>query len=162
FGKDTTGNFKQTLIGIAVKGADSFFNIIHDGGRIEKLTDVFGIPGADDYIFRIPVLLEDLRKDDLLVLDDDNQGGKFKCLLYEGKGDKGGITGWVQDGTLVTQALPDTIFGVPVYAKVVGLLDGLLDKKEIAGITPILTAMNPGTPPASPAGDPASAYLLAK
>lgn len=65
-GKDTTGNFRPTLMGLAVRTDDGKF-VVREGDGFLEFPAEWVPSGGDGYVFRLPVKLHDVKRHDVIV-----------------------------------------------------------------------------------------------
>jgi hypothetical protein len=120
-GKDTSGNIKPSIKGLAVRLADGKF-VVKDG---EGFLDVAGFvfDGGDKYVFRLPVKEEQIKPDDLLIISDSPFQSLFVTAVKEGT-----IIGLdPQTSTIVQYVPPKNMFGITFFVKAVNLLGSFAD-----------------------------------
>jgi hypothetical protein len=118
-GKDTSGNIKPSIKGLAVKVADGNF-LARDG---EALIDVGGFvfEGAENLVVRVPVPAEQVGPGDLLVLADD----PFQALFVT-EVSTAVIAGLnPQTSTRLEYVPHSNMFGRKLLVKVVSLLENI-------------------------------------
>jgi hypothetical protein len=118
-GKETTGNIRPSIKGLAVKVADGKF-VARDGDGFFDVGD-FVFDGGEKYVFRLPVNEDQVVPGDLLVLSD----APFQALFVKTIKD-GTISGLDPTSGAVMEYPPHTnMFGVRFFVKAVSLIENL-------------------------------------
>lgn len=118
-GKETSGNIKPSIRGLAVKVADGKY-VARDG---DGFLDVGGFvfDGGDKYVYRLPVNEQQVEPGDLLVMSD----SPFQTLFVKSVKD-GTIVGLDPASGSVVEYVPHTnMFGLTFFVKAVSLIDNL-------------------------------------
>jgi hypothetical protein len=119
-GKDTSGNFKLSLEGLAVRTSDGKFLAV----KKDRLLDVseLTLDGADGFVYRLPVQKRDVERGDLIITSEN----PFSVVFVDGVENDGSVKG-VDPGTHErVEYIPPTnvLVDVHLYVKVVSLLGG--------------------------------------
>lgn len=121
-GKDTSGNIKPSVKGLAVKVSDTKF-VVRDGDSLLDV-DGFVIDGGDRYVYRMPVKPDQVEAGDLLITSDD----PFHALFVKavGKSKNGTIRALDPRTSTEVDYIPQTnMFGVRFFVKAISLVEGL-------------------------------------
>src|SRR5258708_5651549 len=134
-GKDTSGNFKLTPEGLAVRTtADGKFFV----NKKDRLLDVSDLTfdGAENYVYRLPVQRDDVKAGDLIITSENPFGVLFVHSVHNDGGVKGLDPGIRQEIEYVPPT--NVIVDVQLYVKVVSLLDGLVLGTGSDALLPLL------------------------
>ncbi len=164
-GKDTSGNFKLSLAGVAVRPrADAKF-VAFEGDHVVEVDDVT-FDGGESYIYRIPA--EKVEKGDLIIRSENPFSVLFVTEVRK-NGSQMEIVGLDPDNEGVIWGGPTTNVLAPnlrFFVKVVSLVDGQIgslfggsgDQKLNESLLPLLLLGNKG----QTASDPLATLLLLK
>lgn len=136
-GKDTTGNFKCSLKGLAVRPLANGKFYARDGDGLIDATDLT-IDGSEDFIWRWPVRKPE--QGDLLIRSDD----PFSVIFVENVEDSATEIEGLDPATSnrVEYCPPTNLLNVHVFVKVISLLDRLPAHIAPANILPLLLCAN--------------------
>jgi hypothetical protein len=118
-GRDTSGNVKPSIKGLAVKVADGTF-VARDG---DGFLDVGGFvfDGGEKYVYRLPVSEQQVEPGDLLIMSD----SPFQALFVKAMKD-GTIFGLDPTSGSVVEYVPHAnMFGLKFFVKAVSLIENL-------------------------------------
>src|SRR6266496_1420495 len=134
-GKDTSGNFRHSFKGLAVRATTEGKFIAYDGHEFIDVTNVT-IEGGESYVYRLPVKIP--QNGDLIVRSDN----PFSVLFVEKVLDEHGahIEGFdPATNTCVEYCPPANVLGCRFFIKVVSLMGRLFKHGEdIFDILPLL------------------------
>jgi hypothetical protein len=119
-GKDTTGNFRLCPEGLAVRTvADGKFFVAKNEGLLD-VSDLT-IDGAENFVYRVPVRPNDVRKGDLIVTSEN----PFSVLFVDTVDSNGVLSGVDPGEQERSEHVPTTnlLIGSPLYVKVICLID---------------------------------------
>lgn len=134
-GKDTSGNFKPSMKGLAVRRPDGKF-YVHDGQQMLDVNDLT-LDGADNYIYRLPV--QSVKQGDLIITSD----SPFSILYVQDVSKEGQLSGLNPYTNTVEQYIPPAnLLNIHFFVKVVSLLDGLAGDRESDNLLPLLLLSN--------------------
>jgi len=152
-GKDTTGNFKQSIYGLAVRATtDGKFIARHKNKYMDVTTGT--IDGTDNLVYRLPVKMP--KPGDIIIRADD----PFSVLFVEKIDDTGNVTGFDPSTEDIVEYRPVTnMFNLNFFIKVVGP-DNLLGGKNSDDLLPLMLLSGQGA--AGNSNDSLSTLLLMK
>lgn len=134
-GKDTSGNFKPSIKGLAVRRPDGKF-VVHDGQQMLDVSDLT-LDGADNFIYRLP--MQSVKQGDVIITSD----SPFSVLFVQDVSDNGKLSGLdPHTNTVVEYIPPANLLNIHFFVKVVSLLDGLAGDMERDNLLPLLLLNN--------------------
>ena len=134
-GKDTSGNFKLSFKGLAVRTEDGKF-FAKDGDHMLDVSDLT-LDGAEGYIYRLPV--QSVKPGDLIITSEN----PFDVLFVQAVGEDGGLSGLdPRNNTVVDYVQPTNLFNVQFFVKVVSLVDVLGGNTANEQLLPFLLLAN--------------------
>lgn len=139
-GKDITGNFRQSLKGLAVRRPDDKF-VTLDGNSPIEVSD-FTFDGTEQYVYRLPI--PKVKPGDLIVTSEN----PFNALFVRQVQSNGHLIGVDPSGIETNYAPATNLFNVRFFVRVVSLLEGLNGSLGTDDLSPLLllsTKINGGT-----------------
>jgi hypothetical protein len=130
-GRDTSGNFKPSIKGLAVRTPDGKY-LVPDGDHTLDVTDLT-LDNADSYVYRLPV--QHATRGDLIITSE-NPLAVFLIQEETGGGHLKGLN--LITNTLEEYVPPTNLLNMRFYIKVVSLLDGLGDGMNVQNLLPLL------------------------
>jgi hypothetical protein len=118
-GKETSGNIKPSVKGLAVRVGDGSFMARQGDGLFDVGGFVFD--GGERFVFRVPVSAQQIEPGDLLILSDT----PFRALFVRAVRD--GIVHGLdpQSSSNIEYVPPSNLFGVNFFVKAVSLIANL-------------------------------------
>lgn len=147
-GKDTSGNFKPSSEGLAVRTTPDgrFFSMTSDHKQLLDVTELT-LDGGEAYVYRLPITRKELKPGDLIITSEN----PFSVLFIEQVHQNGEVRGLDPSTSRIYTYTPKvSLFSeAPLYVKVVSLLDGLDQGAAGEGILSLLLLGNKGDSPNS-------------
>jgi len=138
-GKDTSGNLIPTFVGgVAVQTPDGWF-VMKDSKMLD-VSDLI-LTGTENYVYRIPVDIKNLKPGDLIIKSDN----PLDVIFLQEVEKNGNIRGLDTTSEVVEYTPPiNPLFKIRLYVKVISLIDGFGDGKDGNNFLPLLLLTNRG------------------
>jgi hypothetical protein len=137
-GKDLTGNFRQSLKGLAVRRTDDKF-VTLDGDFPIEISD-FTFDGTEQYVYRLPV--QNVKPGDIVITSE----SPLKVLFVREVEPNGRLVGLDPCGIEINYTPTTNLFNMRFFVTVVSILDGLSESVGggAEGLLPLLLLSNKG------------------
>jgi hypothetical protein len=127
-GKDTSGNFKFSIKGLAVRGGPDGKFIARDGDQFVDVTDLT-FDGAENYIYRLPV--EEPKPRDIIIRSDNPFCALFVTKVEHHGAHVAHIEGFdPATNTCVEYCPPTNLLNCRFFVKIVSFLDNIFTHKN--------------------------------